>query len=75
VDVLQAASYLSQKPLIELPPVVENLLGTIFAGLGRVMNDLLRGQRQVGFSAQLVIPPQPDVAESAHSSSESRATS
>ena len=59
VDVLQAASYLSQPeaPFIELPPVVENLLGTVFAGPGgRVMNDLLRGQRQVGFSAQLVIP-------------------
>jgi len=38
--------------------LVENLLGTVFAGPGgRVMNDLLRGQRQVGFSAQLVIPP------------------
>jgi len=61
VDVLQAASYLSQPeaPFIELPPVVENLLGTVFAGPGgRVMNDLLRGQRQVGFSAQLVPPRQ-----------------
>jgi hypothetical protein len=60
VDVLQAASYLSQPeaPFVELPPVVENLLGTVFAGPGgRVMNDLLRGQRQVGWPAQLLIPP------------------
>jgi len=60
VDVLQAASYLSQPdaPFIELPPLVENLLGTVFAGPGdRVMNDLLRGQRQAGLPAFLVIPP------------------
>ncbi len=60
VDVLQAASYLSQPdaPFIELPPLVENLLGTVFAGPGdRVMNDLLRGQRQAGLPAFVVIPP------------------
>lgn len=60
VDVLQAASYLSQPdaPFIELPPLIENLLGTVFAGPGdRVMNDLLRGQRQAGWPAFVVIPP------------------
>ena len=59
VNVLQAASYLSQPeaPFIELPPVVENLFGEVFAGPGsRVMNDVLRGQRQVNWPAQLVIP-------------------
>lgn len=60
VDVLQAESYLSQPdaPFVELPPIVENLLGTVFAGPGdRVMNDLLRGQRQAGWPAFVVIPP------------------
>lgn len=60
VDILQAASYLSQPdaPFIELPPLVKNLLGTVFAGPGdRVMNDVLRGQRQASWPAQLVIPP------------------
>lgn len=60
VDVLQAASYLSQPdaPFIELPPVVENPLGQVFAGPGdRVMDKVLRGQRQADFPAQLVIPP------------------
>ena len=59
VDVLQAASYLSQPeaPFIELPPLVENLFGEVFAGPGsRVMNDVLRGQRQANWPAQLVIP-------------------
>ncbi len=60
VDILQAASYLSQPdaPFNELPPVTENLLGTVFAGPGdRVMNDVLRGQRQPSFPPQIVIPP------------------
>jgi hypothetical protein len=59
VDVLQAASYLSQPeaPFIELPSVVENILGTVFAGPGsRVMNEVLRGHRQLGWPAQLAIP-------------------
>lgn len=61
VDVLQAASYLSQPdaPFIDLPPQAENPLGTIFAGPGdRVMNDILRGRRQSIFPAQVTIPPQ-----------------
>jgi hypothetical protein len=60
VDILQAASYLSQPdaPFIELPFFVENPTGTVYAGPGsRVMNDILRGQRQVGFPSRLVIPP------------------
>jgi hypothetical protein len=60
VDILQAASYLSQPdaPFIELPSFVENPSGTVYAGPGsRVMNDILRGLRQASFSARLVIPP------------------
>ena len=60
VDILQAASYLSQPdaPFIELPSFVDNPTGSVYAGPGsRVMNDILRGQRQVGFPSWLVIPP------------------
>jgi hypothetical protein len=60
VDVLQAASYLSQPdaPFVQLPPVVDNSLGTVYAGPGgRAMNDILRGQRDTQFPPQLVIPP------------------
>lgn len=60
VNILQAASYLSQPdaPFIELPPVSENDLGTVFAGPGdRITNDILRRERQPGWPAQIVIPP------------------
>ncbi|NCJ05890.1 DUF3370 family protein [Synechococcales cyanobacterium C] len=60
VDVLQAASYLSQPdaPFIQLPPMVDNPRGTVYAGPGsRVMSDILRGQRQEGWPAQIAIPP------------------
>ncbi|MEP0869496.1 DUF3370 domain-containing protein [Trichocoleus desertorum AS-A10] len=60
VDILQAASYLSQPdaPFIELPPYIENPTGSVYAGPGdRAMNDILRGRRQADFPAQLVIPP------------------
>jgi hypothetical protein len=60
IDVLQAASYLSQPdaPFIDLPPAVENPLGLVYAGPGsRVMNEILRGRRQPEFAPQLVIPP------------------
>uniref|UniRef100_B8HVU3 DUF3370 domain-containing protein n=1 Tax=Cyanothece sp. (strain PCC 7425 / ATCC 29141) TaxID=395961 RepID=B8HVU3_CYAP4 len=60
VNILQAASYLSQPdaPFIELPPVSENDLGTVFAGPGdRITNDVLRRERQPGWPAQIVIPP------------------
>jgi hypothetical protein len=60
LNVQQGASYLSQPdaPFVELPPVVENRLGDVYAGPGdRVMNEVLRGTRQASFPAQLVIPP------------------
>ncbi|HEY9860652.1 MAG TPA: DUF3370 domain-containing protein [Candidatus Obscuribacterales bacterium] len=60
VDILQAASYLSQPdaPFIELPSYIENSTGSVYAGPGdRAMNDILRGKRQADFPAQLVIPP------------------
>ncbi|MDF2387754.1 DUF3370 domain-containing protein [Nostoc ellipsosporum NOK] len=59
VNILQAASYLSQPdaPFIELPTLTQNILGTVFAGPGdRVMSDVLRGRRQNIFPAQIVIP-------------------
>jgi hypothetical protein len=61
VDVLQAASYLSQPdaPFIELPSQVNNASGTVYAGPGsRVMSDILRSRRQSDFPSQVVIPPQ-----------------
>src|SRR4028119_227186 len=61
VDILQAASYLSQPdaPFIELPSQVDNSAGTVYAGPGdRVMSDIVRSRRQADFPAQLVIPPQ-----------------
>ncbi len=60
VDILQAASYLSQPdaPFIELPPTLDNPAGTVYAGPGsRVMSDILRGLPQADFPPQLVIPP------------------
>ncbi|NJM60983.1 MAG: DUF3370 domain-containing protein [Oscillatoriales cyanobacterium RU_3_3] len=60
LDVLQAASYLSQPdaPFIELPPQVDNSNSNIHAGPGsRAVNDVLRGKRQPEFPPQLIIPP------------------
>mgnify|MGYP005857603081 CR=1 FL=1 len=59
VDVLQAASYLSQEaPFRDLPSYVANPLGTVFSGPGsRTMNDVLRGQRQPGWPDRIVVPP------------------
>lgn len=60
VNVLQAASYLSQPdaPFINLPPMQDNVLGSIYAGPGdRAMDDVLRGRRQSEWPARLVIPP------------------
>ena len=60
VNILQAASYLSQPdaPFIELPAYLPNPLGNVYAGPGdRAMNDVLRGRRQSDFPPQLVIPP------------------
>lgn len=59
LDVLQAASYLSQEaPFNDLPSYVANPLGNVFAGPGsRTTNDILRGQRQASWPSELVIPP------------------
>ena len=60
VDVLQAASYLSQPDaeFIDLPPHLDNTPGKLYAGPGdRAMNDVLRGKRQAGWVDRLVIPP------------------
>ncbi|AFY42819.1 DUF3370 domain-containing protein [Nostoc sp. PCC 7107] len=60
VNVLQAASYLSQPdaPFIELPPFVEDAAGKVFAGPGdRAMSDILRGRRQSIFPAQIILAP------------------
>ncbi|MEX0272408.1 DUF3370 domain-containing protein [Leptolyngbyaceae cyanobacterium UHCC 1019] len=60
VDILQAASYLSQPdaPFIDLPAYVDNPLGKVFAGPGsRAMLDILRGKRSPDFPAQIVISP------------------
>jgi hypothetical protein len=60
IDILQAASYLSQPdaPFLEAPPMSANDRGEIFRGPGdRVTNEVLRGKRQAEFPAQIVIPP------------------
>jgi hypothetical protein len=59
LNVLQAATYLSQEaPFNDLPSYVANPLGTVFAGPGsRTTNDVLRGQRQETWPAELTIPP------------------
>jgi len=60
VNILQGASYLSQPdaPFKELPSLIPNDLGTVFAGPGsRVMSDILRGKRQDIFPSKIVIPP------------------
>lgn len=60
IDVLQAASYLSQPdaPFIDLPAYVDNPDGTVYSGPGsRVTDDVLRGKRQDIFPPTLTIPP------------------
>lgn len=59
VEVLQAASYLSQPdaPFRPLPPVLDNADGRIYAGPGdRVTGEVLRGWRQKTFPGKIVIP-------------------
>ncbi len=59
VDILQAASYLSQPdaPFIDLPAQVEDPQGNVYAGPGsRVMSDILRGRHQDIFPPQIAIP-------------------
>lgn len=61
VNVQAGASYLSQPdaPFVTLPSAVPfSPRDPVFAGPGsRVMGDLIQGQRQAIFPAQLVIPP------------------
>jgi hypothetical protein len=60
IDVLQAASYLSQPdaPFQPLPPIQDNPAGNIFAGPGdRATNDVLRNQRQQGWPTRLTLQP------------------
>jgi len=59
VEILQGASSLTSPDalFVDLPPVVDNADGSVFAGPGsRVMNYVLRGKRQGSYPAQLVIP-------------------
>ncbi|OIP79193.1 MAG: hypothetical protein AUK48_00175 [Oscillatoriales cyanobacterium CG2_30_44_21] len=61
IDVLQAASYLSQPdaPFYEAPNYSLNNDGSMYRGPGdRAMLDILRGRRQDIFPAQIMIPPQ-----------------
>ena len=58
VDVLQAATYLTQDaPYITLPHYVENPENTTYSGPGnRAVLDVLQGKRHADFPAKLVIP-------------------
>jgi hypothetical protein len=59
VEILQGASSLTSPDalFIDLPSVVENNNGNVFAGPGsRVTNDVLRGQRQNDYPEKFVIP-------------------
>jgi len=61
LDILQAASYVTNPdaPFVELPPYVDNPLGTVYSGPGsRVMDRILRGAHQTDFPSQIEIPPQ-----------------
>jgi hypothetical protein len=60
VRVVKAASYVSQPdaPFIKLPELVENPEGNVYAGPGdRVMDDFLRGKRQIDWRRSIVINP------------------
>lgn len=59
IDVLQAASYLTQdSPYIKLPYYVENPDNTVYSGPGdRAVHDVLQGKIQADFPAKLIIPP------------------
>jgi hypothetical protein len=58
LEIHQGVTYLSQEaPFHDLPAYVANPMGTVFAGPGsRVMNDVLRGQRQPQWPDQVTIP-------------------
>lgn len=60
VKISEAASYLSQPdaPFVKLPASTLNRFGDVYAGPGdRVMNEILRGQRQSGWPSQIILPP------------------
>lgn len=60
IDILQAASYLSQPdaPFLPKPDYEDNADGSVFAGPGsRAVGEVLRGLRQDIFPPQIVIPP------------------
>jgi hypothetical protein len=60
IDVLQAATYLTRPDaiFIDLPALVENPLGNVYAGPGsRVTNDVLRGRRQGNLPAFIHLSP------------------
>lgn len=60
LDVLQAASYLSQPdaPFIKLEAMADNSEGKVYAGPGdRVTQDILRGRRQASWPAVITLPP------------------
>ncbi|KAM3091097.1 DUF3370 domain-containing protein [Phormidesmis sp. 146-35] len=60
VEILQAATYLTRPDalFVNLPPYIEDPLGTVYAGPGgRVVNDILRGRKQGNWTRSLVIPP------------------
>jgi hypothetical protein len=61
IDILQAASYLSQPdaPFVELAgSTLNNDRGDVYAGPGsRSASDVLRGKRQKDFAPTVVIPP------------------
>jgi hypothetical protein len=60
IEVLQGASYLTRPDalFVDLPAVVEDPLGKVYAGPGsRAMNDILRGRRQGIWLPFVVVPP------------------
>jgi Protein of unknown function (DUF3370) len=60
IEIFQAATYLTRPDAIfvNLPAIMENPLGNVFAGPGsRVTSDILRGRRQGSLPAFITIPP------------------
>lgn len=59
VEILQAGSYLSQPdaPFKDLPPLLDNDLGTVYSGPGdRLMDDFLHGCSQAGWPSRVTVP-------------------
>ncbi|NCJ05591.1 DUF3370 family protein [Synechococcales cyanobacterium C] len=60
IDILQAASFLGtpDAPFVSLPTLVANDLGRVFSGPGsRVVDQVLRGQRQTHWPARMTLRP------------------